>query len=231
MPESESESGAEHGAGTVKQVLESSRRPGRFVLTLADGRTFTVPIAALSDTGATRAGVALGPAAVAHLARESAVTDVVDRAVNALARGRKTRRELEVRLRRHQPDRALVSDALDRLTASGVLSDEAVALAEAAARLRRGEAPSRVRQVLRRKGVEGRTAQDAVSMAISHDGFDEVQACRELAQKRGRALGNHPPDVARRRLIGFLQRRGFSGHVITQVLRDVLTTMDDDGHE
>ncbi|MDQ8163581.1 MAG: regulatory protein RecX [Gemmatimonadota bacterium] len=215
----------------MKQVLESSRRPGRFVLTLDDGRTFTVPIAALSDTGATRAGVALGPAAVAHLARESAVTDVVDRAVNALARGRKTRRELEVRLRRHQPDRALVSDALDRLTASGVLSDEAVALAEAAARLRRGEAPSRVRQVLRRKGVEGRTAQDAVSMAISHDGFDEVQACRELAQKRGRALGNHPPDVARRRLVGFLQRRGFSGHVITQVLRDVLTTMDDDGHE
>jgi regulatory protein len=229
VPEPESE--PEHGAGTVKQVLESSRRPGRFVLTLADGRAFTVPIAALSDTGATRAGVALDAAAVAHLARESAVTDVVDRAVNALARGRKTRRELELRLRRHQPDRALVADALDRLAASGVLSDEEVALAEAAARLRRGEAPSHVRQVLRRKGVEGRMAQDAVSIAISHDGFDEAQACRELAEKRGRALANQPPAIARRRLVGFLQRRGFSGHVISQVLRDVLATMGDDGHE
>lgn len=227
VPESE----PVQGAGTVKQVLESSRRPGRFVLTLTDGRTFTVPIAALSDTGATRAGVALDATAVAHLTRESAVTDVVDRAVNALARGRKTRRELEVRLRRHQPDRALVAEALDRLTATGVLSDEAVALAEAAARLRRGEAPSRVRQVLRRKGVEGRTAQDAVSTAIIHDGFDEVQACRALAEKRVRALANHPPAVARRRLVGFLQRRGFGGHVITQVLREVLDTMDGDGHE
>ena len=210
------------GPGTVKNVLESSRRPGRFVLTLADGRTFTVAIGALSETGATRAGVELDTDAVAYLVRESAITDLSDRAINALARGRKTRRELEVRLRRVQPDVSLIGEALDRLTAIGVLSDEEVAHAEAAARLRRGEAPAKVRQVLRRKGVEGRMVNEAVSAAVSEDGFDELASCRALAEKRVRALGAKEPAVLRRRLVAFLQRRGFGGSVIGQVLRDVL---------
>ena len=206
----------------MKNVLESSRRPGRFVVSLADGRSFTVAIAALSETGATRAGVVLEADAVAYLVRESAITDLSDRAVNALARGRKTRRELEVRLRRVQPDAALITEALDRLTASGVLSDEEVAHAEAAARLRRGEAPAKVRQVLRRKGVEGRMVNEAVSAAISEDGFDELASCRALAEKRVRALGAKEPAVLRRRLVAFLQRRGFGGSVIGRVLREVL---------
>ena len=206
----------------MKNVLESSRRPGRFVVSLADGRTFTVAIAALSETGATRAGVALDADAVAFLGRESAITDLSDRAVNALARGRKTRRELELRLRRVQPDVSLIAEALDRLTAVGVLSDEDVAHAEAAARLRRGEAPAKVRQVLRRKGVERRMVNEAVSAAISEDGFDELASCRALAEKRVRALGAEEPVVLRRRLVAFLQRRGFGGSVIGQVLRQVL---------
>jgi len=203
-------------------VLESSRRPERFVLTLADGRTFTVAIGALSETGATRAGVQLDTDAVAYLVRESAITDLSDRAINALARGRKTRRELEVRLRRVQPDVSLIGEALDRLTAIGVLSDEEVAHAEAAARLRRGQAPAKVRQVLRRKGVEGRMVNEAVSAAVSEDGFDELVSCRALAEKRVRALGAKEPAVLRRRLVAFLQRRGFGGSVIGQVLREVL---------
>ena len=210
------------GPGTVKNVLESSRRPGRFVVTLADGRLFTVAIGALSETGATRAGVELDAEAVAYLSRESLITDLGDRAVNALARGRKTRRELEIRLRRLQPDAALIAEALDRLAAIGVLSDAQVAHAEAAARLRRGEAPAMVRHVLRRKGVEGRMVNEAVSAAISEDGFDELAACRALAEKRVRAFGAKEPAVVRRRLVAFLQRRGFGGSVIGAVLREVL---------
>jgi regulatory protein len=203
-------------------VLESSRRLGRFVVALADGRTFTVAVGALSETGATRAGIELDANAVAFLARESAITDLSDRAVNALARGRKTRRELELRLRRVQPDATLIAEALDRLTAIGVLSDAEVAHAEAAARLRRGDAPAKVRQILRRKGVEGRMVNEAVSVALSEDGFDELASCRTQAEKRVRALGAKEPAVLRRRLVAFLQRRGFGGSVIGQVLREVL---------
>jgi regulatory protein len=159
---------------------------------------------------------------VAHLSRESAITDLSDRAVNALARGRKTRRELEIRLRRVRPDASLIAEALDRLTAIGVLSDEDVAHAEAAARLRRGEAPAKVRQMLRRKGVEGRMVNEAVGAAIIEDGFDELASCRSMAEKRLRALRGKEPAVLRRRLVGFLQRRGFGGSIIGQIVHEVL---------
>jgi len=117
------------------------------------------------------------------------------------------------------------------LTASGILSDEDVAHAEAAARLRRGEAPAKVRQVLRRKGVEGRMVNEAVNAAIMNDGFDELAACRALAEKRVRALGAKEPMVLRRRLVAFLQRRGFGGSVIGQALRDVIGRQSDEEQE
>jgi regulatory protein len=203
-------------------VLESARRPGRFVVTLTDGRLFTVAIGALSETGATRTGVELSAEAVGVLARESLITEVSDRAMNTLARGRRTRWELEIRLRRVQPDATVVAEALNRLVDGGILSDAEVARAEAASRLRRGEAPARVRQVLRQKGIEGTMVQEALSAAVLEDGFDEAQACRALAEKRRRTLGEKEPEVIRRRLIAFLQRRGFGGRLITGVVNDIL---------
>ena len=71
----------------------------------------------------------------------------------------------------------------------------------------------------------------AVMAAISEDGFDELASCRALAEKRVRALGAKEPAVLRRRLVAFLQRRGFGGSVIGQVLREVLGRQTDDDNE
>ena len=204
---------------TVQGVRESPRRPGRYVVTLADGREFVVGVAALSDVGGSKVGVALTEGAVELLARESRVATLVDRALATLARGRRTRRELQIRLRRLESVPGLVELALDRLEASGVLSDVDVARAEAAARLRRGEAPLRVRRALQQKGITGTAAMAAVSAAVIDDGFDELTSCAAAAAKRQRVLSTLPPDVARRRLVGFLQRRGYSGTVIRSALR------------
>ncbi len=203
---------------TVTALRESPRAPGRYAVTISDGRSFIVGVAALADSGATRVGATLGPDALALLVREAAISDLVALALGMLARGRRTRRELELRLRRKQPDLTLIDVALDRLAHSGVLSDEEVARAEAASRLRRGQAPTRVRQTLRSKGITGRDADAAVADAIADDGFDELTACRAAAEKRARSLAALEPVVARRRLIGFLQRRGFGGAAIRTIL-------------
>ena len=202
----------------VKELRESPRRPGRYFLALSDGRTLVLGIVALADVGATRAGAILSPDALAALVRESTITDLADRAVGFLARGRRTRRELEQRLRRREPDATLIAASLDRLESSGLLSDSEVADAEASARLRRGEAPARVRQMLRRKGIGEREAATAISKAVQDDGFDELTACRALVEKRMRALGKLDPAVARRRLTAFLVRRGFGGSVLHKVV-------------
>lgn len=212
---------------TVTALRESPRAPGRYVVILSDGRALIVGVAALADSGATRIGARLEPEAVARLVREAAISTLVASSIAMLARGRKTRRELEIRLRRKEPDVALIAIALERLQASGVLSDEEVARAEAASRLRRGVAPARVRQTLRSKGITGRDADAAVSNAIEDDGFDEVAACRTAAEKRMRSLASLEPAVAKRRLVGFLQRRGFSGGTMRTVLDEVLKSVRD----
>jgi regulatory protein len=76
--------------------------------------------------------------------------------------------------------------------------------------------------MLRRKGVEGRMVNEAVGAAIIEDGFDELASCRSMAEKRLRALGTKDPAVLRRRLVAFLQRRGFGGSIIGQIVREVL---------
>lgn len=209
------------GPVSIQDVRESPRRPGRYTLTLSDGRTLVLGVSVLGDTGATRAGVDLSPELLGRLVRESTVTGLVDRAMAFMARGRRTRRELEVRLRRREPDTALVTTALDRLEASGVLSDAGVARAEAAARFRRGEAPARVRQTLRQKGITDQEASSAISDVMAHDDFDELAACRAAAEKRMRALVTLDAVVARRRLTAFLVRRGFGGSVLFTVLAEL----------
>ena len=207
-----------HAPVTVTDLRESPRRPGRFVVTLSNAATLVLGIGTLADTGAVRVGVRLDADTLARLVRESAITGLADRALGFLARGRRTRRELEQRLRQKEPDNALIAAALDRLESSGVLSDTAVASAEASARLRRGEAPARVGQTLRRKGIPERDASEAVFKAVQDDDFDELAACRMAAEKRMRALGRLDPTVARRRLTAFLARRGYGGTVLRTVI-------------
>jgi regulatory protein len=198
----------------VTDIVEHVRRPGRYFLTLSDGRTFTVSVQLLADAGATRKGAVLDAAGAARLERESAVLRVMDKAVASLSRGRRTRRELEQRLRRTKPgietpDKGTIAIALDRLTESGLLSDAAVARAEASSRLRRGDAPFRVRQILQQKGIEREAASHAVAQAVIEDVIDEDAQCLALAERRMRSLSKLAPMVARRRLVAYLVRRGY----------------------
>ncbi len=207
---------------TVKELRESPRTPGRYIVLLSTGEQCVVGIDTLAALGVTRIGVALESEKVAQLLRAGAVTALVDRALNSLAHGRRTRRELETRLRRVQPDASLIAEALDRLETNGILSDVEVARAEASARLRRGEAPARVRQNLRRKGIDARGTEAAIVEAIEIDGFDEQSACRLQAEKRARALSSLEPVVACRRLTAYLLRRGFGGGVVRSVVKEIL---------
>jgi regulatory protein len=78
-----------------------------------------------------------------------------------------------------------------------------------------------VRQVLRRKGIGGRGADQAIAEAVADDAFDELTTCRTQAEKRWRSLEKLEPAVAQRRLVAFLQRRGFASGVIRTVLGEL----------
>lgn len=204
---------------TVADIVEHPRKPGRYLLTLSDSRAFTLSIGLLADLGLTRKGVALSAEAITRLESEATILRVMDRALAAISRARRTRRELEQRLRRTKPGvdppaPETIAVALDRLTENGILSDESVARAEASSRLRRGEAPRRVEMILQQKGIARGDATDAVARAVVEDGIDEDVKCQEIADKRMRSLAMLEPVVAKRRLMAFLLRRGYSSNSV-----------------
>jgi regulatory protein len=203
-------------------VSEHPRKPGRYRVRLADGRVWLVDADAVGLLPALRAGSALGREAVEQLESAHRFVAVFDRALGALARARRTRRELAQRLSAHEPDADLVERALAKLEGLGLLDDAAVARAEAASRFKRGEGTGRVRQALMRKGVDRGAVDEAVRTVAGEEEIDEAALCRSAAEKRMRALRNYAPEVQRRRLTGFLLRRGFGGRLVSDAVRDAL---------
>jgi regulatory protein len=67
---------------------------------------------------------------------------------------------------------------------------------------------------LRQRGLDTETIDDA----LDESDASEFDTALELANKRARSLQDLEPEVARRRLYGYLGRRGFSGAVVSQVV-------------
>jgi regulatory protein len=179
-------------------------------------------VAGIAALGLKR-GVVLDTGQVATLVHEVAVTSAMDAAVRLLARGRKSERDLQIRLRRREPDGSVVSAALERLREAGLVNDAEFARAEASARLPRGkESASRVASRLRRRGVSAALVDNAISDAREEHGVDESADCLALAERRARQLASYEPTVQRRRLTAFLLRRGFRGDAVATAVRRVL---------
>src|SRR5439155_7602281 len=78
----------------------------------------------------------------------------------------------------------------------------------------------RAKLELIRAGVSGAVADQALEEV--YDPADSLAAARELARKQGPRLKKLDPQVARRRLVGMLQRRGFEYDEIKPVVAEVL---------
>ena len=204
--------------GVIERVAEHARKPGRYRVRLADGRQFLVDADGISASGATREGVDLDTPAVLQLESAHAFVAAFNRALGMLARARRSRREVEQRLQRLGVESAHIERAVTRLESLGLLDDQAVARAEAASRFRRGEGAGRIRQSLYKKGVARPIIDEAIRDVASDEQVNDEALCRDAGEKRLRALQSLDPMVQRRRLMGFLLRRGFPGHVVSNVV-------------
>ena len=73
---------------------------------------------------------------------------------------------------------------------------------------------------LRSKGIEPALAEEAVQAAAG--GKDEWELAREAASRRAPSLAGLPREAARRRLFGYLSRRGFSSEVVYKVVKEIV---------
>lgn len=126
----------------------------------------------------------------------------------------RTSAELKGRLIRKGFSPDVVQATLARLAELGLVNDEQFARQFTEDRVNVGHKGTwRVRAELRKRGVAREQIDQAIAAAP-----DETAAAREVVLKFRARNKRLEPDVLRRRLYGFLARRGFSVDTIRQVL-------------
>jgi regulatory protein len=162
-----------------------------------------------------------------HLLDADADARVRDAALGLLSHRAHTRSELGRKLVAKGFRPARIDPCLGRLQARGLLDDAAVAAALVRDRLRhRPRGKARLAQELRARGVQGDLASRVVDEILDDEAVTEAALARRavegwLARQGPAALAalaardrGPASEKARRRLLGYLTRRGFRGDTL-----------------
>ena len=132
-----------------------------------------------------------------------------------------SRWELEKTLLSRELDADIVGAELDRLEEVGLLDD--AALAETFVRKqhdRKGLGRGALTAELRRRHID----QEHIDAALEQvDDDDEQTRATELAVKRAGQLSSYDLETAKRRLHGFLARKGYSSGVVRAAVDEALS--------
>ena len=150
-------------------------------------------------------------------------------ALNLLARRPRSSQEVRSRLKQNGFAEPAIEEALQRLEGWNYVDDADFArywVENREANRPRGR--RLLEQELRHKGVDREVARSAIDAAEPN----EFAAALELANGKLRSYSGLDPQVARRRLAGFLGRRGYGFDVIGPVMQRVFGEAEgDEDHE
>lgn len=150
---------------------------------------------------------------------ENVLTRAKNAAYRLLAYRPRSRKELEEKLREKEFPEDTIETVIDRCTRLGYLDDRKFAVQWAASRARlRGRGRRRIEQELRNKGISRDIIHEVMDEVF--EGSSEADIARREAEKKLKTLARFEPEVRRRRLAGFLERKGFSSEIIHAVLRE-----------
>jgi regulatory protein len=166
---------------------------------------------------------------------------VRESALGLIAHRARTRQELARKLRRKGFGGDRIDACLRRLEEKGLLDDAGVAAALVRDRLRhRPRGQARLVSELRAKGIERGVASETIARVFADEDVDDRALAREAAAawlaRQGalvrRALserGSLERDKARRRLYGYLARRGFAGDALAGAMDHAHRLSSEDG--
>ena len=220
---------------SISRIEPLRPRGLRVRIHLSEGEPFEVALEALERS---RLGVGdpLPSNARHHLLNADADVRVRDAALNLLSFRARTRTELRRKLREKGFRPARIDPCLDRLEKKGFVDDEAVAAAFVRDRLNhRPRGPSRLGTELRAKGIPGNIAETIVDRVMEEQEVSELDLALQVAEgwlnrqgpsvrtSLGAAAADPGREKARRRLYGFLARRGFRGDALRTAMERART--------
>ena len=135
----------------------------------------------------------------------------------------RSRRELSDRLAGRGYEEETIQAVLNELEKHRLINDAGFAKLWATNRLeQRGFGSRRVRQELRAKGLDDALIQTTLQEVAGN--ADENARASDVAQRYLRRLAGLETSARKRRLWGFLARRGFPSNVINRVINDTCKT-------
>jgi regulatory protein len=140
--------------------------------------------------------------------------------LEVLARGPKSVRDLTRWLLARDHPAEEVAAAIERLTERGLLNDAAYATMFARSRFTTHHmSRRRIGAELARRGVDRAIADAAINEVVVDENVDERAMVEAAAVKKYRTLETLEPDVRRRRLYGFLARKGFQPDLVRAAVK------------
>jgi regulatory protein len=165
-----------------------------------------------------RVGQPVDEAGLLELERRDRGWQAREAALRLLAVRPRSAAELLRRLRMKGYEPEIGEEVIARLRELGMIDDAAFAGLVVRDRVRlRPQGARRLASELRAKGVDDETAHAAIRETMEGEDTDERELARRAAEKWRPRPGEEPAS-ARRRLHGYLARRGFDSDVILEVL-------------
>jgi regulatory protein len=193
---------------TAIKVQKKNRR--RVNVCLDGEYAFALPT---SIAASLKVGQTLSPAEIDELQECDAIEVAYDQALNYLSYRPRSRAEVEAYLKRKNTPPSPGRAVIDRLLEAALLDDEAFAQYWVENREQfRPRGLRSLRFELRQKGVADALIDEATA------GIDETDSAYRAAHERARRLLHLDYQVFRRRLSGFLQRRGFGYDVVKETV-------------
>jgi regulatory protein len=209
--------GPEAPLARVLRVRASARNRGLQYVDIEDAGTYRLAADTVSALGLTE-GLEVDAALVSRIAGAAERQRGRTIALRLLQRRLRSRLELETALRRRGVPLEAVLAVIGELTGTGWIDDARFARTWIRDRLAlRPCGRRRLRAELLAHGVATPVADEAIRSLLS--GETEAELALQQAQARLSRFRGLPEVVARRRLAGWLQRRGFAPDVIARTLR------------
>ncbi len=124
--------------------------------------------------------------------------------------------EISLGLKKKKFPQETIKETLAFLREKKFIDDNVFAGAWIKERIARGIGPLKLQRELKLKGIEKQIIEDNLRQA--KDTYSELETARGLAESRLGRLKNLPLPIAKRRIYGYLLRRGFSPETIIDVL-------------
>jgi regulatory protein len=208
-------------AGVLSAIHPSQRREGRFEIFIDGAKIAEVTADTIGELKLqTQLKQTLSAETIEAILQAERALSTYDRALAVLGFRSRSVKELRRSLQQKGEPLDLIDAAIEKLTRSGFLNDESYARQFTRAKVTgQGFGRRRIEQELSVRGVGKDTARTAIHEVISQDHIDENAVLLRVAEKRLRSLARLEPEVQRRRLYGFLARRGYSHDSIGKVIR------------